>query len=72
MDGGHSNVDAIIKPEKVTIHAGDIIDGISVDGELFGSNGGSPTDLNLQNNESVIALEFGYHTHRTEKTNIHD
>ena len=62
-----TNTGKVIKSQKVIVHAGDIIDGISVDGELFGNNGGSSTGLYFQNDETVTALEFGYHTHRTGK-----
>ena len=52
-------------PDKIiTIHAGDIIDGITVDGELFGVNDGWATTVNLSNDEFVYGMEFGYHTHR--------
>ena len=53
-----------MRDKIITIHAGDIIDGITVDGELFGANDGWATTVNLSNDEFVYGMEFGYHTHR--------
>ena len=53
--------------DKITVYAGDIIDGISVDGHLFGSKGGSPFDLNLAHDEFVTNISFGHHTHRQRR-----
>ena len=50
--------------KTIIIHAGDIIDGITVDGKLFGDNDGWPTTVNLKSDEYVYGIEFGYHTHR--------
>ena len=45
------------------MYAGDIIDGISVDGELFGTRSGYSVEI--QTDECVTGLTFGYHTHRS-------
>ena len=47
----------------IIVHAGDIIDGISVNDELFGNDGGSPYCINLGDDEIVTSLIFGHHTH---------
>ena len=51
----------------IIVHAGDIIDGISIKDEgfyrLFGNDGGSPYCINLGDDEFVTALMFGHHTH---------
>ena len=46
----------------IIVHAGDIIDGISTNGELFGNDGGSPYCINLGDDEIVTSLIFGYNT----------
>ena len=52
----------------IIVHAGDIIDGISInDGgfyRLFGNDGGSPYCINLGDDEFVTGIMFGFHTHR--------
>merc|ERR1712156_1245530 len=47
----------------ITIHQGDILDGISVDGQLFGSDGGSPHQIRLALDERVRSLDYGFHRH---------
>lgn len=49
---------------KIIVYGGDIIDGIFVDNEMFGSVGGSPYNIDLGYNEFVTSITFGYHTHR--------
>merc|ERR1719343_783963 len=53
----------------IIVHAGDIIDGISINGDLFGYDGGSPYCIELSklmicndecNDEFVTSLVFGY------------
>ena len=53
----------VLLDQTITIYAGDIIDGIYVDGELFGNPGGSPETFTLTD-EYVTGITFGYHTHR--------
>ena len=48
----------------IVVYFGDIIDGISVDEQMFGEKDGSSTTIILNENESVTSIEFGYHTHR--------
>ena len=48
----------------IVVYAGEIIDGVSVDEQMFGEKSGSPTFITLSENESVTSIEFGYHTHR--------
>ena len=48
----------------VIIYYGDIIDGISVDGETFGAVATTSHTITLAANEQISALEFGHHTHR--------
>jgi len=61
----HPNNDCM-NPD-IIVHAGDIIDGISIyDGDfyrLFGNDGGSPYCINLADDEFVTSLMFGFHTH---------
>ena len=47
----------------IVVYAGDVIDGISVDGQMFGERGGSSTNITLSENESITSIEFGYHMH---------
>ena len=46
------------------MYAGDIIDGLSIDNEMFGDKSGSFFKFTLDQNESVTSIVFGYHTHR--------
>merc|ERR1719197_675126 len=54
-------IDPAESDDKITIHSGHILDGITVDGHLFGSNGGSPDEIRLSQTEYVVSLNFGYH-----------
>ena len=47
-----------------------MIDGLAVDGQIFGDRGGSPNNITLGQNESVTAIVFGYHTHRLGIMNL--
>ena len=62
----HPNNDCMYP--DIIVHAGDIIDGISInDGgfyRLFGNDGGSPYCINLGDDEFVTGIMFGFHTHR--------
>ena len=57
--------------KTIIIYAGDIIDGITVDGKLFGDNDGWPTTVNLTSDEYVYGIEFGYHFDHICASTIH-
>ena len=42
----------------ITVHYGYIIDGLVVDGQLFGGNAGQSITFSLENNEVVTAFEY--------------
>lgn len=52
------------KETSITVYHGLIIDGIAVDGRLFGRQGGVPTTITLDDDEFVIKLGFGYNPTR--------
>ena len=53
----------------VIVYAGDIIDGINVDGVMFGSTGGTAHTFNVRSTssmqEQITDISFGHHTHRS-------
>ena len=53
-----------VTDKTIIVYYGDVIDGISVDGELFGTTATSSQTINLQGNERITGIEFGHHTHR--------
>jgi len=50
------------KAQTIIVYAGDIIDGINVGDEMFGSATGEKISLTLVD-EVVTGLTYGYHTH---------
>ena len=59
-----SSIDFLDSAKKtIIIYAGDVLDGIFVDGKMFGIYGGSPHTINIASDERII-LSFGYHTER--------
>ena len=53
-----------VSDTTIIVYYGDVIDGISVDGEMFGTTATSSQTINLQADEGIVAIEFGHHTHR--------
>ena len=47
--------------ETIIIYAGEILEGIFVDGKMFGIDLG-PHTINIASDEPIL-LSFGYHTH---------
>ena len=56
-----SSIDFLDSAKKtIIIYAGDVLEGIFVDGKMFGIDRG-PHTINIASDERII-LSFGYHT----------
>ena len=53
-----------VTEKTIIVYYGHVIDGISVDGEMFGRTATKSYTINLQGNEQISSIEFGHHTHR--------